>query len=73
MCKQCYNNFGADFTLTADWQEHCFEFDALTQTCCWGEARPHVTTQKIFAISWNVLTPGVEYDLWIDDIQLRCD
>jgi hypothetical protein len=73
VCKQCYNNFGADFTLTADWQEHCFEFDALTQSCCWGEAHPQVTTQKVFAISWNVMTPGANYDLWIDDIQLRCD
>lgn len=44
-------NFGAYFTLSADWQEHCFEFDALTQTCCWGEPRPAVTAQKVFALS----------------------
>jgi hypothetical protein len=73
VCQRCWNNFGANFSLSPDWQEQCFEFDALTQTCCWGKAQPAVTTEKVFALSWSVLTPGADYDLWIDDVQLRCD
>jgi hypothetical protein len=73
VCQRCYNSFGANFALSADWQEHCFEFDALTQTCCWGEPRPAVTAQKVFALSWSVGTPGTDYDLWVDDVRLRCD
>jgi hypothetical protein len=73
VCQRCWNNFGANFALSPEWQEQCFEFEALTQTCCWGKAYPAVTAGKVFALSWSVLTPGADYDLWIDDVQLRCD
>jgi hypothetical protein len=73
VCQRCYNNFGANFALTTDWQEQCFELDLLTQTCCWGEARPALAAEKVFGLSWSVHEPGADYDLWIDDVQLRCD
>jgi CubicO group peptidase (beta-lactamase class C family) len=73
VCKWCHNGFGADFSLTADWREHCFAFDALTQQCCWGEPHPALTTQKVFAFVWTLHTPGAEYDLWVDDIRLSCE
>jgi len=73
VCKQCYNYFGANFNLSADWQEQCFELDSLTQTCCYGEARPALAVEKVLGLSWSAHTPGADYDLWVDDIQLRCD
>lgn len=73
VCQRCYNSFGADFTLSNDWHQYCFELDALTQSCCWGEPHPAVTPEKAFSLTWSAHTPGVDYDLWIDDVRLSCD
>lgn len=73
VCKWCYNSFGAELALTEEWQEHCFKFDALTQTCCWGEPHAALSTQKAFAFKFGTGAPGTRYDLWVDDIRLSCD
>ncbi|HTV21411.1 MAG TPA: serine hydrolase domain-containing protein [Polyangiaceae bacterium] len=72
VCKQCYNNFGAGFALTASWQEHCFRFDELTQVGRWGEALPAVVPEKVYALSWSTHEPNAAYDLWVDDVRLVC-
>jgi hypothetical protein len=73
VCKSCYNDFGADFTLTDDWKEHCFEFSALKQQSGWGEPKPAPAIDRVYQIQWQVSAPGADYDLWIDDVKLKCN
>lgn len=73
VCKSCYNDFGADFALTDDWKEHCYEFSALKQQSGWGEPKPAVAIDRVYQIQWQVSAPGADYDLWVDDVKLKCD
>jgi len=73
ICKSCYNDFGADFALPADWKEQCFKFSELTQQPGWGEPHPALSTSKVFTVQWQVATSGADYDLWLDNIRLTCD
>jgi D-alanyl-D-alanine carboxypeptidase len=72
VCKQCYNNFGAFFSLTPSWQEHCFSFEELTQAGRWGEPLPAVVPAKVYTLAWSVNERNADYDLWIDDVRLVC-
>lgn len=72
-CKQCYNDFGAELSLTEEWKEYCFEFTQLKQQSGWGEPRPALTTDHVFSIQWQVGTPNVDFDVWVDDVRLMCD
>lgn len=71
-CTQCYNDFGAEFTLTDSWTEYCFEFAKLAQQPGWGDRKPALTTDRVFSIQWQVSNPGVEFDVWVDDVRLTC-
>ncbi len=73
VCKSCYNDFGADFALTDDWKEHCFEFSALRQQSGWGEPKPAPALDHVYSMQWQVSAPGVDYDVWVDDVKLKCD
>jgi D-alanyl-D-alanine carboxypeptidase len=72
VCKQCYNNFGAFFSLTPSWQEHCFAFEELTQAGRWGEPLPAVVPAKAYTLAWSTVERNADYDLWIDDVRLVC-
>jgi len=72
VCKQCYNNFGASFSLTSSWQEHCFGFEELTQAGRWGEPLPAVVPEKAYGLSWSKHERNTDYDLWVDDVRLVC-
>jgi D-alanyl-D-alanine carboxypeptidase len=72
VCKQCYNMFGAPFSLTASWQEHCFAFAELTQAGRWGQPLPSVVPEKAYGLSWSMHERSTDYDLWIDDVRLVC-
>lgn len=71
-CTQCYNDFGAEFVLTDAWTEYCFDFSKLAQQQGWGERKPALTTDRVFAIQWQVSNPGAEFDVWVDDVRLTC-
>ncbi len=71
-CQKCYNNFGADLSLTDAWTEYCFEFSNLAQQPHWGEPKPGLTSDHVFAIQWQVGTPNVDYDVWVDNVRLTC-
>lgn len=73
VCKSCYNDFGADFELPADWKEQCFKFSELKQQPGWGEPHPALSTGKVFSVQWQVSKGGADYDLWIDNVRLVCD
>jgi hypothetical protein len=72
VCEQCYNNFGAFFSLTPSWQEHCVAFDDMTQAGRWGAALPAVVSEKAYSLSWSMRERGADYDLWVDDVRLVC-
>ncbi len=71
-CTQCYNDFGVDLTLTEEWKEYCYEFAALKQQPYWGDQKPALTVDHLFAAQWQSAISGQEYDLWVDDIRLQC-
>lgn len=72
ICQQCYNNFGAFFSLTPSWQEHCVAFDEMTQAGRWGDPQPAVVREKAYSLSWTMRERTTDYDLWIDDVRLVC-
>ncbi len=68
VCKNCWNHFGKDVTLTTDWQEYRIPFADMKQEAGWGEPYPMITTSKVIAVNWSV-GPNRAFDLWIDDVQ----
>ena len=73
-CSDCYNDFGVDIMLQPDWQRYTVPFERLAQQPGWGDRAPTVSKDKLFAIQWQYGTPGAEYDIWVDQIELvGCD
>jgi len=68
VCKDCWNHFGKDLTLTTDWKEYVVTFAEMTQEAGWGQRFPNITPSKLISVNWSV-GPGVPYDVWIDDLQ----
>lgn len=73
VCKDCWNHFGQDITLTEDWKEYRILFAEVKQADGWGKPRPAtVTTDKLWNIDFSI-GPGATYDIWVDDVQfLSC-
>lgn len=71
-CKQCYNDFGIELTLSEEWQEYCFDFAQLKQQSGWGEPKPALTTGRVFSIQWQISANATEFDVFIDDVRLVC-
>jgi endoglucanase len=71
-CTDCYNDFGIELALTADWQRYTIPFEWLAQKPGWGDPRSALTTSEIFAMEWQFGTPGREFDVWVDDITFVC-
>ncbi len=72
ICSECYNDFGAPLILTTEWKKYTVPFADLKQETGWGKPTPSaVETSKLIGVKWQVATPGAEYDLWIDNVQLE--
>ncbi len=71
VCKEgCYNDFGKDFDFGHDWQEYQVTFAELKQQEGWGDPRPAaITPNQLVQIAWHLMTPGVEFDLYLDDLR----
>jgi len=69
VCKECFNDFGANVELTPLWRKYTFSFDMLKQERGWGEPRPHIAPSKIYELQWQIKTRNVDFDVWIDDIR----
>jgi hypothetical protein len=68
VCKQCWNAFGTDLSLTGDWREYKVLFSDARQEEGWGDPRPTaLTPSKLVSIDWSV-GPGQTYDLWFDSL-----
>jgi endoglucanase len=71
VCKDaCYNDFGKDFTFGHDWQEYQVSFAEMKQQDGWGDPRPpSITPNELVQIAWHLITPGADFELWLDDVR----
>jgi len=74
VCKNCYNHFRKDVSLTTEWKEFRMMFTEMAQRPGWGDPQPaHVTPSKVIGITFAVGSVESDFDIWIDDIQfLEC-
>ena len=73
ICSECFNDFGADLTLTEQWQRFVLPFKDMKQMDGWGAPRkPHIDPSKIYGMQWQVNVPGADYDISIDDVAFIC-
>ncbi len=75
ICRDCFNDFGADITLTESWQHFVFPWRKLKQQPDWGAPRPHaIKPDRLFGLQWQVSQPDADFDIWIDDVEfVGCD
>jgi endoglucanase len=69
-CTECFNDFGADLTLTEKWQKYTVPFATMKQMEGWGSPSPSsVDKSKLYGLQWQVVAQGASYDVWVDDVQ----
>jgi endoglucanase len=69
MCTECFNDFGADLTLTDQWKQYTIPFSDMAQMEGWGAPHPKsIDKSKLYAMQWQINSPGADYDLWIDNV-----
>lgn len=71
-CEDCYNDFGIELALTADWQRYTIPFSWLSQQPGWGDPRPGVAANALYALQWQVGSRGRTFDVYVDDIAFFC-
>jgi hypothetical protein len=72
VCKNCYNHFGQDLTLTTEWKKYVVTWKDLTQEAGWGDAKPAIDPAKLNAVQWQVKEAGADFDVWIDNLEFTC-
>ncbi len=68
-CKDCYNDFGADFTFTEEWQKYEIEFSDMQQEPYWGEPKPSIESSAIYQLQWQVKEVGAAFDIQVDQVE----
>lgn len=71
-CQDCYNDFGIELALTADWERYTIPFEWLSQQPGWGDPRPEVAVSELFDVQWQFGSRGRKFDVWIDDVEFIC-
>ncbi|MGD0678957.1 MAG: carbohydrate binding domain-containing protein [Polyangiaceae bacterium] len=70
VCKECFNDFGADLTLTTEWKKYTIPFAAMKQMKDWGDPNPAaINKSKLYGVQFQVNDSGADYDLWVDELQ----
>ena len=70
VCRECFNDFGADLNLSEAWQHFVFPFKKMAQQPDWGLPRRRaIDKSKLYGIQWQVNTPGANIDIWVDDVE----
>jgi endoglucanase len=70
VCTECFNDFGADLTLTEEWKRYTVPFATMKQMEGWGAPHPvTIDKSKLFGMQWQVTQQGASYDVWIDNVQ----
>jgi len=70
VCKECFNDFGADLTLTEQWKKYTIPFAGMKQRKDWGDPNPPaINKARLYGMQWQITETGVDYDLWIDTVR----
>ena len=70
VCKECFNDFGMDLTLTDEWTQYVVPYIGMTQLKGWGSPRmPGIDSSQIYGVQFQVNDKGAAYDVWVDDIE----
>jgi endoglucanase len=70
ICKECFNDFGMEITLTDEWTQYTIPFRAMKQDKTWGS--PHadaIDPSKIYGMQFQFNTPGTNFDMWLDEVE----
>jgi endoglucanase len=71
VCAECFNDFGADLTLTEQWTKYVVPFNQMKQLGGWGSPHPPAIDPKtIYGVQFQVNEPGASYDIWVDDVEV---
>ena len=70
VCKDCYNDFGAELTLTDTWKKYELKFAELKQEYGWGQPHPAIDAAHLYQVQWQVRDPGADFDISVDKIEL---
>lgn len=66
ICKVCYDAFGSNLLMTADWARYKISFAEMMQRA-FGDPFPALDAAHVFAIDFSFI--GTEaFDLWVDDV-----
>lgn len=69
-CSECYNDFGVEIPLKAEWTRYVVPFGAMKQESDWGAPRPaSVDRGELYGVQFQVSEPGATFDVWLDDIE----
>jgi endoglucanase len=69
-CTECFNDFGADLTLTDQWKKYTVPFATMKQMEGWGSPNPAaVDKSTLYGLQWQVTAQGAAFDVWVDDVQ----
>ncbi len=69
VCKDCWNDFGAQLELTEQYRKYVLPFDELHQEPGWGEPQGEIDAKRLFGLKWQLKSAGQSYDIWVDDIR----
>ncbi len=68
-CGSCWNHFGKDLTLTAEWHEYQILFKELEQAPGWGDPRPPaIDPSKLYSLDWTIPQGSGAFEIWVDDV-----
>jgi hypothetical protein len=62
----CYDSHGFDVAVTEEWTQHNLSFDVMQQLG-WGTKVGAFKPEELFTVEFQ-FTPGVAYDIWLDDL-----
>jgi endoglucanase len=69
-CSDCFNDFGADLTLTEEWQQFTIPFHAMKQMKGWGSPHPDgIDAKTLYGMQFQVNEKGGKFDIWVDEIE----
>jgi hypothetical protein len=68
--NRCYDNFGADLTLTENWQAYSYSWSKLDQEGFSGQDYPAIVRTHLYGVRFQV-DPG-PFDFSIDDVSFLC-
>ncbi len=69
VCSECFNDFGADLTLTEEWQQFTIPFNRMKQLAGWGNPqKSSIEPATLYGIQFQVNDKGQPYDICVDNI-----